>query len=820
MKKQQVYTNHNNATFNLIIAILILSNFAFAQEMNIKGKVYDEKGEALMYAQIHFVHNENKVHTQSDENGNYSFANVPIGQYKVIANYIGYKQKEKTITHTNQKDTQLDFYLKPDDLVISDVVVTEKSVATEMEDKGYALETVDVKQLEQSSVQVTEMLNRTAGVKIRQTGGLGSHTHYNINGLSGSSIRIFIDGVPIRAFGSSFSLSSIPSRMIERVDVYKGVVPIELAGDALGGAINVILKNKLSANQLSTSYSFGSFNTHQAELSGSYRANKSGFTLKGSAFYNYSNNDYNVWGNEVYTTNPSTGDISYLKTKRFHDSFQSKGVKVDAGITGKSWVNELLVGVIASDIDRDIQHGATMETVYGARRAYQDTKLVSFQYKPQAFIDERLSLSVFASYSNLKRNNVDTTATIFDWDGNTKPKYDKNGNIIGYFEYITGAEAGQPSLNKDVEDVYSGIFNTKFKINDQHSISANYLYNQFDRNSNDPLRHIDLRFKEDTRFASKHFYGFGYDFNAFDEQLKLYGFYKGYIQNNKVKEFKIANRGTTVELNSENRQVNADGYGFTVSYEPIPNVILLSSAERAFKFPGSRQLFGNLIDNLLPNYSLTPERSNNYNLGVTLGTWDINKHSTRIKFNTFIRDTQDKIIRIIEERGNDEFFSYINDRDYISKGFDIDTYYNYNDFFDISANYSIFNSRFNTQFDSNGTPFAWYKNRQRNAPFKTGNLNANIYKYNLFKPKSKVTFSTNLAYVHWFYRDWEALGDRGKDVIPTQYVLDVGLLYEFPNEKLSIALDGKNILDKQVYDNFALQKPGRASYVKFNYNIF
>ncbi|MCD7930525.1 MAG: TonB-dependent receptor plug domain-containing protein [Tannerellaceae bacterium] len=101
---------------------------------------------------------------------------------------------------------------------------------------------IDAKKLEFQSIQTTELLDRTAGVRIRQSGGMGSDVQYNINGLTGNSIRIFIDGIPVRNYGSSFSLSSIPPAMIERIEVYKGVVPAHLSEDALGGAINVILK--------------------------------------------------------------------------------------------------------------------------------------------------------------------------------------------------------------------------------------------------------------------------------------------------------------------------------------------------------------------------------------------------------------------------------------------------------------------------------------------------------------------------------------------------------------------------------------------------
>lgn len=78
----------------------------------------------------------------------------------------------------------------------------------------------------------------------------------------------------------------------------------------------------------------------------------------------------------------------------------------------------------------------------------------------------------------------------------------------------------------------------------------------------------------------------------------------------------------------------------------------------------------------------------------------------------------------------------------------------------------------------------------------------------------------NLGYVHEFYRNWPSIGGANKDVIPSQLVHDVGVAYTFPKDKLTLSADARNLLNEQVFDNWALQKPGRAFYVKASYSIF
>lgn len=783
----------------------------------LSGKVLSREKEPLIGATV-LIQSQGSG-TVTDNEGGYVMEDLAEGTCTVTASYLGYESISKSIKIKASTNNQLNFILAESAKELEEVVIAAKSIKTDLETAGYAVSAVEMKDVELQSIQTNEVLDRSSGVRIRQNGGLGSRVQYNINGLSGSAIRIFIDGSPIQSYGPSFSLSSIPPNMIERIEVYKGVVPIELAGDALGGAINVILKKNLNRNTLSASYSFGSFHTHQVSASGAYYEPKSGLTVKGSGFYNYSDNNYDVWGNQVYTTEPATGDITYLRAKRFHDTYVSGGFKMDAGISGKNWADELLVGAVYSNLERDIQHGATMESVYGKRKAYQQTQLISLSYKDKSFISDKLNLEIFSSYSKLNRLITDTTAHIYDWDGKRKEKYDANGDFTGWYEYISGAEAGTPTLEESKESVYLGRATIRYQMDSHQKITGNFLHTRFIRDSHDPLKHVDIRNLEDTRFSNQSVIGLGYELKVLQERLKLSAFYKHFLQDVQVIEYKKENNDAEIELNNVNREVQADGIGFALAYQLFPHILLLTSAERSFRMPASRELFGNLAENLEPNYGLKPEKSKNLNLGIALGTFDFGRHQARFQINTFIRDTKDKIKRNVREDDTDETTEYINDDSYISKGFDLDFFYSFDRKLDFTSNLSVFNSLFNTQFDETGLPYDWYRDRERNAPFFTANTNLRYRKANLLQEGSKTTFSSNLGYVHWFYRDWESLGATGKDIIPTQLVFDLGITYAFPGQKLTLALDARNIFDHQVFDNYALQKAGRAFYAKINYRI-
>ena len=58
------------------------------------------------------------------------------------------------------------------------------------------------------------------------------------------------------------------------------------------------------------------------------------------------------------------------------------------------------------------------------------------------------------------------------------------------------------------------------------------------------------------------------------------------------------------------------GYGFAASYSITPNLVVLSSAEKAVKMPSESEVFGNQAENLIGNTKLRPEVSTNFNLGI------------------------------------------------------------------------------------------------------------------------------------------------------------------------------------------------------------
>ena len=768
-------------------------------------------GTPVSYATVH-IQALNK-HGMSNDNGKYEFTDIPYGRYLVEVKTIEAEPESRYVDIT-KPTTELSIVLKENSSYnIDEIVVTGKNEGRQLKEKGFAVSMIDTKKATLQAVETTELLDRTAGIRIQQSGGLGSHTHFNINGLTGSSIRIFIDGIPLRNYGSSFSLSNIPPAQIERIEVYKGVVPAYLSEDALGGAINIVLK-KEARNALFASYSYGSFNTHQGNLSGSYRDKKTGFTVDGSAYYNYTDNDYKVWGDRVYISRPPNWEIEHIKAKRFHDSFKSYGTNIDVGFTDVKWADRFILGLLYSDMDKDVQHGGTMEIVYGNRRTGQKTKMGNLRYEKRDFFINNLDFKSFVSYTHNTRWVVDTIPYMYDWSGNMIWNEDKK-------EYVKwnngGGEQGKATLADNKEKTIAGRAGISYQMHPQHNISVNYLYNHFIRDIEDPMLPKAEQDLTETRYLTKQVIGATYENNFFDARLKTSAFLKYYIQHVKLKDPQYIDKElTTIEYD---KSIKNTGFGFTASYSIFHNIMFQASFEKALRMPESNELLGNTSENINATYELKPEKSYNINAGFLLGPFNCNAHEFRGDVNFFIRDISDMIMRGVEDSKTGTY-GYENLGKIISKGFDAEIGYNYRQKFFITYNMSLFNARFNLRYDENGKEYPYYKDRLRNAPYFTMNGNAEYIITDLFQKRDRISFNYNLGYVHEFDRTWESIGGANKDIIPTQLVQDLGIIYTFPKNKIAFSINVKNIFDEQVFDNFALQKPGRAFFGKVSYKIF
>ena len=142
--------------------------------------------------------------------------------------------------------------------VLGEVVVEGKSDARKLEESANAVAVVRTETVKLKTVDLGEVMAKTEGVSVQRAGGLGSDTRLALNGLSGDQVRFFYDGIPLDFSPYAFGIANVPVNAIDRIEVYKGVVPIQFGADALGGAVNLVSPEINKKFGGSASYQIGS----------------------------------------------------------------------------------------------------------------------------------------------------------------------------------------------------------------------------------------------------------------------------------------------------------------------------------------------------------------------------------------------------------------------------------------------------------------------------------------------------------------------------------------------------------------------------------
>lgn len=799
----------------LLIAFFIIVTTSVHAQYKVYGTVYGLTGEPISNTQVSLHQGTARFITQSNGKGGYVFENIANGSYQIKVN----NQALKDVFDLTVTNDDLNFDYIPNayfgsDETLDDLVIQVESVKSKLEKEGFAVNIIETKEAALRNIQTNELLDRSVGVRVRQSAGLGSAVEYNLNGMTGNSVKIFIDGIPISTYGPSFNLNSIPPALIERIEVYKGVVPIHLSDDALGGAINVVLKQGVR-NSLTASLSYGSFNTWQGNFSGITRNSKSGFTLKASSFYNFSDNDYEVWGKFVTNTLPN-GRLEQVRAKRFNDAYRSIGGQIEAGFTDVSWADQFFVGFNASDSYREIQHGVYMTKPYMGRFEEADAQVTSLTYRKRNLFTNGLNLNVTAMYS--KRHQVvnDTVKWNYNWHGELIRDLNTGNPILT----TGGGQQGAATINHSNREVFNVRADLSYEINHNHRFVLNNMFYTFDRKENDEMKSVIEREFVEDRGLTKNITGLAYEMKAFDARLKTNLFTKYYKQEiEKLKPTLKEVDGQKVQVDEHfSNDYDYIGYGIAASYLIKPAITVLGSYEKAIRLPIDSEIFGDVGENIVENNSLQAEVSLNSNLGFKVGPYQINKHKISFGANGFIRDTRDRIVRQSSTRINDaiETAPYENLQSTVSRGFDIELMYEYNKRFILFANMSKFNTLRNEEFDSKGAPHQYYKMQIPNEPFLTASGSAQYTIPDFVQKNAVMNLHYGFNMIAPFYTNWLQT-DYFKT--PNQFIQDVGFSYLFPNKQFVLSFDVKNIFNRESYDNFASQKPGRAFYVKLNYSI-
>lgn len=243
----------------ITFSIVSISSIAQRNTGMISGKVLSLDGEAIDYATVFLKGTSYSCST--NEKGLYHI-NAPEGNYTIIFSSVGFEKREMPVTLKSGERSKLNVKLKPSTQLAEVIVVGNQ--LSKVRNSAFNATAVNTQELVNTTKTLSEALAKAPGMKIRESGGVGSDMAVTMDGFSGKHVKVFIDGVPQEGAGSSFSLNNIPVNFADRIEVYRGVVPVGFGADAIGGVINIVTPRRQRRWFVDASYSYGSFNTHKS----------------------------------------------------------------------------------------------------------------------------------------------------------------------------------------------------------------------------------------------------------------------------------------------------------------------------------------------------------------------------------------------------------------------------------------------------------------------------------------------------------------------------------------------------------------------------
>ncbi|MDR6193218.1 TonB-dependent receptor [Siphonobacter sp. SORGH_AS_0500] len=765
-----------------------------------KGSVKDVKGSVLPGATVSLI--ELKKYTTTNFDGQFVFSALPQGTYQVQVTHLGYQSSTQVVRSGNQSVVELTITLQEDARQLSEVRVTGKTETQQAKLQPIKAEVINTKAVQEQPATLVELMNRSAGIRIRQTGGLGSDAGLMMNGFQGRAIKNFKDGIPMDYLGAGYNISLVPVNMLERVEVYKGVLPTSLGADALGGAVNLITKKSLY-RYAEGSYEIGSFNTHRLSLNALYTDTTRRFFVGVDAFLNRSDNNYpvtvNVTDQETATQRPAT-------VRLFHNRFTNYYAEIYGGLTHLRWADELRIGVTGFDIDRQNQYGATMSQPFGASVSRQYSIIPTLRYRKTV---GKLSIDQFLTTNTIRVTQTDTARGTYDWYGNFIPSPSRQGEIS-----VRG------TLSTLDFSYHTSRTNLAYTFNDQHRLEFNLVSSNMTRVGRDPL---GVTFRESGRdiLTVKANY---------NKAVAALG-----LASTLLKE-RLANQLIVKFYHYDTHAIDADYYGTeqprsasiqrwgiaeALKFSLAPSTFLRASAELATRLPEQDELFGDGNFNR-SNFQLLPERSTNVNLGFR--TEKTGRYTLEV--NSFYRITHDMILRVPVDFLFSQNQNVTNVR---GLGMESDLTVSLWKWLRANGNFTYQNFRL---FDT-GNRIA-EGSRLRNTPYFFANLGLTGTCSHVLSSRDKLHLYYYYLFVREYYLDYVPkaqepsglLGLWGKarfdapNIIPNQSLHTVGFTYNPVSPRFSVGVQVKNLLNTPVYDNFRIQNAGRSIHLKVNYILY
>lgn len=769
----------------LVLLCLLCTMTISAQKAIVYGQITDDKtGEPIAGAGVSIA--KDGKGTVADANGRYILNIQGRQQVRLNFQYLGYKTESREIALRDSVCCNI--RLKPVENVLDEVTVTTRSEMRKLRESAMPISVIGQRQLQGTASNINDVLARTVGVTVRNTGGMGSASRISVRGLEGKRMGMYIDETPMSQLSNFVALNDIPTNMIERIEVYKGIVPYKFGGSALGGAVNVVTK-EYPPIYLDFSYEIGSFNTHQVSSVLKRTNRKSGLQFGVGGVVSYAKNNYKM----------TLANLDGRIVERDHDRFN----KIMGGMSVKAtqwWFDEMKWELIFMKTRQEIQ-GIDLNV----REAYNHSTnyVTALTLKRNNFFLDGLDFDFNAGYIIGKYGLCDKAEHRYDWDGKVLPPVSSFGGEQNNF-----ASDGNNRSNE-----LTAKLNMGYTLDMHHALNLNIYADHNSLHPNDSLMDKSLGFR--ANFPSKMktlTVGLSYDLTLFD----------GRFQNAfTLKEFLFSSHSRSIDIYSvkEPQPVktskNYIGFSNAMRFKFTNDLMLKASFNSEVRIPTSEELIGNGYS-ILASPALKPERTSGVNLGLLYRHIKADGGLIEVELNGFYNQLED-MIRFTPDM-IPTMARYRNFGSVRTKGVELEAKGDICPLLYLYANGTYQDLR-DVRKTIPGTEVENPTRNKRipNVPYLLANFGAELHKENLFGGSGQNTrLLFDASYIHQYFYDFEVSKYQERK-IPTSMTMDAALEHSFYNDRWTITFKVKNLTDRRIVSELNRPLPGRYIGIKVRY---
>jgi iron complex outermembrane receptor protein len=278
----KIKTNRDRSRIGLVSSFVFVS-FVFATSLqtfgqtgsSMTGHVTDQNGAGVPGVEVQLrSRGGSHLIAFTDDNGAYSFRNVPPGDYVLevkASGFASFTSNELSLARGQSLTNEVKLSIEA---VSESVVVTATGTVQRIDETSKAVSVLDGQLIEaRRELTLPESLRGVPGVRVQQQGSIGALTSIRLRGQRNFDTAILLDGLRVRDSSDINGSAAvvIPDLLpadLDRVEVLRGSGSSIYGTNAIGGVINLVTKTGAGPSHFEFGFDGGSLAVFRERIRG------------------------------------------------------------------------------------------------------------------------------------------------------------------------------------------------------------------------------------------------------------------------------------------------------------------------------------------------------------------------------------------------------------------------------------------------------------------------------------------------------------------------------------------------------------------------